>query len=70
MKWIKTRRNKIVPEIVVKQNEKGEESAGINDKPMGVNYTELVPILIKAIQEQQSEMEAMKLRIQELEKGK
>ena len=50
----------IVPEIV----NIGDDE----DKTLGLNYAEITPILIKAFQEQQSEMESMKKEINDLKK--
>ena len=48
----------VVPEVV-----QGTESSG----PLGMNYGELVPVLIKAVQMQQGEIEALKARLAALE---
>jgi hypothetical protein len=40
------------------------------DSPMGVNYAELVPVLIKALQEQQSQIEALQQEVENLKKEK
>lgn len=45
---------KILPELVTENGD---------DKLLAVNYTSLIPILIKAIQEQQIEIELLKLKI-------
>ena len=45
---------KILPELVTENGD---------DKLLAVNYTSLIPILIKAIQEQQIEIEKLKLKI-------
>lgn len=37
------------------------------DSTLGVRYTELIPILVKAYQEQQAELESLKARITKLE---
>ncbi|WP_207532073.1 tail fiber domain-containing protein [Desertivirga arenae] len=50
---------KIIPEIVV-----GNESKEM----LGVNYTELVPVLINAIKEQQKQIEELKQKVTALEK--
>ncbi len=51
----------VVPNVVI-----GDESK----ENLGVNYAELVPVLTKAIQEQQKIIEELKTRIEKLEKGK
>ncbi|MGJ8683356.1 MAG: tail fiber domain-containing protein [Nonlabens sp.] len=38
------------------------------EKSLAVNYTEIIPILVKAMQEQQKEIEELKLQLQELSK--
>jgi hypothetical protein len=48
----------VFPEIVAAQE----------DGTLGVRYMELIPVLIKAYQEQQAELEALKERISKLEK--
>ncbi len=50
----------IYPEIVA-EDENGK---------LGIRYTELIPVLIKAFQEQQAEIEGLKARIEKLESGK
>jgi hypothetical protein len=50
---------KIVPEVVTK-DESDPESM------MGVNYAELVPVLINAVQEQQKQIESLQQEIQQL----
>ncbi len=47
----------VVPEVVADQ---GDEA------PLGVNYAELVPVLIQAVQEQQTQIEAQQQEINEL----
>ncbi len=56
--------NELIPEVVVKQDEKGMETTDVNGKTMGINYTDLTPVLIKAIQEQQAQIEALKQEIE------
>ncbi len=51
---------KIYPEIVV-ENKSGT---------LGIRYTELIPVLIKAFQEQQAEIDNLKSRIEKLESAK
>ncbi len=60
--------NKVIPEIVVKQDEKGEEATDVNGKTMGINYSELTTFLIKAIQAQQAQIELLKKQNEALEK--
>ncbi len=48
----------ILPDIV-KEDEDGM---------LGINYTELIPVLINAIQEQQKQIEALKIEVEELKK--
>lgn len=59
--------NEIIPEIVIKQNEKGEETIDLKGQTMGINYSEITPILIKGMQEQQNEITGLKLEIKNLE---
>ena len=51
---------KLYPEIVVARG----------DGILGIRYTELIPILIKAYQEQQAELETLKARVAKLEGSK
>jgi hypothetical protein len=48
---------KLYPEIVVDRG----------DGILGIRYTELIPILVKAYQEQQAELESLKARVAKLE---
>lgn len=64
---------KIYPELVIENDFLGEGREG-NFKYLGINYQELTPIVIKAIQEQQSviqnqsqEIQWLKKKIEELE---
>ena len=50
---------KIVPEVVV-----GDETK----ETIGMNYSELVPVLINAIKEQQKQIDELKKRVESLEK--
>ena len=50
----------VFPEVVV-ENEEGD---------LGVRYTALIPVLIKAFQEQQEEIDDLKDRIEKLESAK
>jgi hypothetical protein len=47
----------VFPEIVTKQK----------DGSLGIRYTELIPVLVKAFQEQQAEIDDLKARIGKLE---
>jgi hypothetical protein len=47
----------IFPEIVSERE----------DGTLGIRYTELIPVLIKAVQEQQAEIDDLKARIEKLE---
>jgi hypothetical protein len=58
--------NEIIPEVVVKRDDKGNETKDINGETMGINYSELTPILIKAVQEQQQQIEELKKQNEEL----
>jgi hypothetical protein len=49
----------VLPEIVVR----GDDP----DDPLGMNYGELTPVLVKAIQEQQEQIDEQEARIQEME---
>lgn len=49
----------VIPEVV-----SGDEKKGM----LSINYTELVPVLIKAIQEQQKEIDELKKVVQKLQK--
>jgi hypothetical protein len=51
---------KIIPEIVTERE----------DGTLGICYTELIPVLIKTIQEQQTEIDDLKSRIGKLESNK
>lgn len=48
---------KVIPEVVV-----GDE----NKEKLGINYTELIPVLINAVKEQQAKIEAQQKEIDEL----
>ncbi len=41
----------------------------MEDGSLGIRYTELIPVLVQAIKEQQEEIDALKNRIEELEKA-
>jgi hypothetical protein len=58
--------NALIPEVVVKQDAEGKETTDPNGIAMGVNYTDLTPVLIKAIQEQQKLIDEQMKMLQEL----
>lgn len=58
---------KIYPELV-SENDFNGANRDDHFKYLGINYQELTPILIKAIQEQQEEIEYLKKKVEELEK--
>ncbi|MCE4564665.1 tail fiber domain-containing protein [Maribellus sp. CM-23] len=51
---------KIIPEIVTEKE----------DGTLGIRYTEFIPVLIKAVQEQQAEIDDLRARIEKLEGSK
>ena len=51
---------KILPDLVTEGKDK--------DKTLGLNYIELIPVLTKAIQEQQKEIDALKAEVKKLKK--
>ena len=53
----------IIPEVVYKPEDE-------NTELWGMDYSKLVPVLIKAIQEQQTQIEQLKKEIEELKKNK
>lgn len=55
---------KVLPELITVYN--GDDGDGIKDLRM-LSYTELIPILIKAMQEQQAIIEDLTKRVQALE---
>lgn len=58
----------VYPEIVrevVAPAEKGKTA----EKFLAVDYVKLIPVLVKAIQEQQAEIEALKAQVQQLQKN-
>ncbi len=57
---------KIYPELVVENNFTGDSKEGF--EYLGINYTELIPVLIKGMQEQQQIIEQLQKRIETLEK--
>lgn len=46
----------------------GDPDGDVNKDPMMVDYSKLTPLLTKAIQEQQKQIEALKLEIEALKK--
>lgn len=50
---------KLIPEAVVEPT---------NGDPMGMKYTELIPVLVKAIQEQQKKIEELEKMLKALQK--
>ncbi|MEL6844534.1 MAG: tail fiber domain-containing protein, partial [Bacteroidota bacterium] len=51
----------VVPEVV-----NGTPDGDVDTDPMGVNYAEMVPVLVKAIQEQQAQIDALKAEVEAL----
>lgn len=49
----------VIPEVVVKLNEQGTQLNN-GGKPSAITYHELIPVLVKGIQEQQQEIENLK----------
>ncbi len=49
---------KVIPEVVDVGDDK--------DKTLGLNYTELIPVLVSAIKEQQKEIEELKKKVEQL----
>ncbi|BCY28413.1 tail fiber domain-containing protein [Flavobacterium okayamense] len=63
--------NQFIPEATKTHNQKKNEKGEIKTeelKEIKVSYINLVPVLIKAIQEQQDQIDELKLKIQNLEK--
>lgn len=62
---------KTLPEVVIsnewKQN-KDDTKSWVPTERLGVNYAEIIPVLVKAIQEQQLQIEELKNQIKVLEK--
>jgi hypothetical protein len=50
----------VIPEIVFMANNKVNQTELKDGEPMGINYDRLVPVLVKAIQEQQAQIEELK----------
>ena len=63
---------KIIPDVVVHSTVKPDAETGKMPSEYsdayGVKYSELIPVLVKAIQEQQAEIEALKLQVKALQK--
>jgi hypothetical protein len=60
----------VIPEVVKTHDFQMEEDGSITEvklETLGVNYSNLIPVLIKAIQEQQDEINSLKERIANLE---
>ncbi len=60
----------VLPEVVqthswVPANEKGDYKE-IKNEHLGVNYSDIIPVTVKAIQEQQVQIEELKREIEEL----
>lgn len=58
----------IVSDFHVEEDEKTGELKKVKSETLGVNYTELIPVLINGIQEQQAIIEKQDERISQLEK--
>ncbi|MEZ4858622.1 MAG: tail fiber domain-containing protein [Flavobacteriaceae bacterium] len=62
----------ILPEVVVDKEWKSldnkENKEWVATERLGVNYSEIIPVLVKAIQEQQVQIEALQNQIKALEK--
>jgi endosialidase-like protein len=61
---------KVIPEVVktedVQINEETGETQIIENERLGVYYSDLIPVLVKAIQEQQKQIDALKKEIERL----
>jgi len=57
----------IIPEIVYLANNKINKTELQDGEPMGINYDRLVPVLVKAIQEQNQLIENLEARLKTLE---
>ncbi len=66
----------VLPELVSSNTHpsastsRGEKNSDPSIEYKGVNYTELIPILVEAIKEQQQEIESLRAEIQALKEGK
>lgn len=58
--------DEVVPEVVIKHNDQDEQTT--TGKAMGINYQELVPVLIKGMQEQQAVIEQQQKQLDALQK--
>jgi hypothetical protein len=59
---------KIIPEIVFFSTEMTNETTGVPiGEPLSINYDRLIPVLVKAIQEQQAQIELLYNKIVALE---
>lgn len=64
---------KIIPEAVktkdwVSLDESGKKTLVYKEQPTGVMYNQLIPVTIKAIQEQQEQIQSLKTTVEELKK--
>ena len=62
----------VIPEVVVSQDIDIDPKTGekiITETEKGMNYIELIPVLIKSIQEQQEEIEKLRTEISEMKKN-
>lgn len=64
---------KVLPEVVKthdwkKLNENSDEYTYVENPNIGVVYTDIIPVLVKAVQEQQSQIESLKTNYTELKK--
>jgi hypothetical protein len=59
----------IIPEIVALADNNINPTELKDGEPMAINYDRLVPVLVKAIQEQQSQIETLKSKIEILEQS-
>ncbi len=64
--------SKVIPEVVKKEGWKESEEPGQVEKVqlerLGVYYSDLIPVLVKAMQDQQGVIEKLEKRVEELEK--
>jgi hypothetical protein len=61
----------LIPEVVQEESILKDEDGNIRvvkDEKLAVNYSELIPVLVNAIQEQQKQIEELKAKIEILEK--
>ena len=62
---------RVLPEAVKKSDwvsldESGKKTRVVYDKPSGIKFTQIIPVTVKAIQEQQEQIEVLKSEISEL----